>query len=126
MKRCHSVCSHPEGVVVQAQADFIQKINLEFGKEKGFIFLDEIQRKEDAGLFLKGIYDMDLPHNFINKYAPAKAYLVNLGYQGQKTINKTEVNFILQIWVLVKSKPVQLLLLFTALSAVKTHFTISI
>jgi predicted AAA+ superfamily ATPase len=28
-------------------------------------FIDEIQRKENAGLFLKGIYDLGLPYKFI-------------------------------------------------------------
>lgn len=35
------------------------------GKSDGFVFIDEIQRKEDAGLFLKGLYDMNLPYKFI-------------------------------------------------------------
>lgn len=47
------------------QQDLIQKISVEIGREKGYIFLDEIQRKKDAGLFLKGIYDMNLPYKFI-------------------------------------------------------------
>lgn len=48
-----------------SQAKLIKKIELEIGKVKGFVFIDEIQRKEDAGLFLKGIYDMNLPYKFI-------------------------------------------------------------
>lgn len=48
-----------------SQAQLIKKIELELGKQKGFVFIDEIQRKEDAGLFLKGIYDMNLPYKFI-------------------------------------------------------------
>ena len=36
---------------------FIQKLNLEFGKNYGYLFIDEIQRKKNAGLFLKGLYD---------------------------------------------------------------------
>lgn len=48
-----------------SQARLIKKIELELGKQKGFVFIDEIQRKEDAGLFLKGIYDMNLPYKFI-------------------------------------------------------------
>lgn len=44
-----------------SQADLIRKIELEIGKERGFVFIDEIQRKENAGVFLKGIYDMNLP-----------------------------------------------------------------
>lgn len=48
-----------------SQSKLIKKIELELGKQKGFVFIDEIQRKEDAGLFLKGIYDMILPYKFI-------------------------------------------------------------
>lgn len=35
-----------------------RKIELEIGKGEGYVFIDEIQRKEYAGAFLKGIYDM--------------------------------------------------------------------
>ena len=48
-----------------SQSRLIKKIELELGKQKGFVFIDEIQRKDDAGLFLKGIYDMNLPYKFI-------------------------------------------------------------
>lgn len=48
-----------------SQTKLVQKIQLEFGKDKGYVFIDEIQRKEDAGVFLKGIYDMNLPYKFI-------------------------------------------------------------
>jgi len=48
-----------------SQNALIRKIELELGKEKGYVFIDEIQRKENAGLFLKGIYDMNLPYKFI-------------------------------------------------------------
>jgi len=47
------------------QDTLIQRIRLEFGDQVGFVFLDEIQRKENAGLFLKGIYDMRSPWKFI-------------------------------------------------------------
>ncbi len=47
-----------------SQDELIKKIELEIGKS-GFVFIDEIQRKEDAGLFLKGIYDRDLDYKFI-------------------------------------------------------------
>ena len=50
---------------LQTQDRLIRKIELEIGKGKGYVFLDEIQRKENAGLFLKGLYDMNLPHKFI-------------------------------------------------------------
>jgi len=48
-----------------SQVSLLQKIQLEIGAAKGYVFIDEIQRKENAGLFLKGIYDMDLPYKFI-------------------------------------------------------------
>lgn len=48
-----------------SQAHFIQRIQLGIGQGKGYVFIDEIQRKENAGLFLKGIYDMNLPYKFI-------------------------------------------------------------
>lgn len=48
-----------------SQKALLSKIELEFGDQKGFIFVDEIQRKTDAGVFLKGIYDLKLPHKFI-------------------------------------------------------------
>lgn len=47
-----------------SQEKLLQKIRLEIG-EKGYVFIDEIQKKENAGVFLKGIYDMDLPYKFI-------------------------------------------------------------
>jgi len=48
-----------------SQNSLLKKINLEIGKSKGYIFIDEIQRKENAGLFLKGLYDSNLPYKFI-------------------------------------------------------------
>ncbi len=48
-----------------SQQSFLARLNLEFGKETGTVFIDEIQRKEDAGLFLKGIYDSRIPHKFV-------------------------------------------------------------
>lgn len=47
------------------QAALLDRINLEFGKKKGFVFIDEIQRKENAGIFLKGLYDMRTPYKFV-------------------------------------------------------------
>jgi len=52
-------------VFFESQEKFIKKLNLEFGNTPAFIFIDEIQRKENAGLFLKGIYDRNLPYKFI-------------------------------------------------------------
>jgi len=48
-----------------SQNNLISKIQLEIGKNRGYIFIDEIQRKENAGLFLKGLYDLKLPYKFI-------------------------------------------------------------
>ena len=48
-----------------SQAALLSFIELTVGKEKAFVFIDEIQRKENAGLFLKGIFDMNIPHKFI-------------------------------------------------------------
>lgn len=49
----------------RSQEGLLRKINLELGSAAGYVFIDEIQRKEDAGQFLKGLYDMNLPHKFI-------------------------------------------------------------
>ena len=48
-----------------SQRSLITKIELEIGKKRGYVFIDEIQRKQDAGLFLKGLYDLSLPYKFI-------------------------------------------------------------
>ena len=48
-----------------SQNSLIKKIELELGRNKGYVFIDEIQRKENAGVFLKGIYDRNLPYKFI-------------------------------------------------------------
>lgn len=48
-----------------SQSTLLRKLELEFGRGKGYVFIDEIQRKGDAGVFLKGIYDLGLPHKFI-------------------------------------------------------------
>ncbi|MBI5230288.1 MAG: ATP-binding protein [Candidatus Magasanikbacteria bacterium] len=48
-----------------SQDALVKKISLEFGTRFGYVFLDEIQRKENAGLFLKGLYDMNLSCKFI-------------------------------------------------------------
>jgi len=47
------------------QTAFLSRIKLELGSRKGYVFVDEIQRKENAGIFLKGIYDMQTPYKFI-------------------------------------------------------------
>ncbi len=47
------------------QDKLLQRIALEVGESSGYVFIDEIQRKENAGLFLKGLYDMKLPYKFV-------------------------------------------------------------
>jgi predicted AAA+ superfamily ATPase len=48
-----------------SQSSLLSKIQLEMGKKNGTVFIDEIQRKENAGLFLKGLYDQGLPYKLI-------------------------------------------------------------
>lgn len=48
-----------------SQQSLLKKLKLELGNKKGYVFIDEIQRKENAGIFLKGLYDMNLPYKFI-------------------------------------------------------------
>ena len=50
---------------LESQRTFIDYLHLQLGAQKGVVFLDEIQRKTDAGLFLKGLYDMGLPYKFV-------------------------------------------------------------
>jgi len=49
----------------ESQSSLMNRIKLEFGSKKGYVFIDEIQRKENAGLFLKGIYDLNVPYKMI-------------------------------------------------------------
>lgn len=49
----------------ESQELLVKKIRLELGNSGGCVFIDEIQRKRHAGLFLKGLYDMRLPYKFI-------------------------------------------------------------
>ncbi|MDY6988605.1 MAG: ATP-binding protein [Thermodesulfobacteriota bacterium] len=48
-----------------SQAALVKRMELELGRDRGYVFIDEIQRKEDAGLFLKGLFDLKLPYKFI-------------------------------------------------------------
>ena len=48
-----------------SQEKLLETLRLRFGGSKVFVFIDEIQRKENAGLFLKGIYDLGTPYKFI-------------------------------------------------------------
>jgi uncharacterized protein len=55
----------PDFRYFSSQEMLLQKLQLEFGSGPGYVFIDEIQWKENAGIFLKGIYDRDLPLKFI-------------------------------------------------------------
>lgn len=57
------ISSHKPYFVSHEQ--LVSAIKLEVGEGSAYIFLDEIQRIENAGLFLKGLYDMKLPYKFI-------------------------------------------------------------
>ncbi|MEW6410628.1 MAG: ATP-binding protein [Nitrospirota bacterium] len=47
---------------IRNQTDFIKFLREELNKEKFlYVFIDEIQRLENPGKFLKGIYDLNLP-----------------------------------------------------------------
>ncbi len=48
-----------------SQEALLQKIRLEVGSEHATVFIDELQRKENAGIFLKGLYDQELPLKFV-------------------------------------------------------------
>jgi predicted AAA+ superfamily ATPase len=48
-----------------SQQRLLDKLQLEFGHERGYVFIDEVQRIQNAGRFLKGIYDLDIPHKII-------------------------------------------------------------
>lgn len=51
---------------ISNQTEFIKFLKEELIREKLlYIFIDEIQRLEDAGRFLKGVYDLKLPVKFI-------------------------------------------------------------
>lgn len=52
-------------MLFETQSKLINHLKLELGNEGGYVFIDEIQRKENAGRFFKGIYDMKLPYKFI-------------------------------------------------------------
>jgi len=53
-----------DNIHFKSQEGLLRKIRLETG-DSGYVFIDEIQRKENAGIFLKGIYDQNLHYKFI-------------------------------------------------------------
>ena len=52
-------------IYLETQDSLLNKLRLEFGANRGYVFIEEIQRKKNAGLFLKGLYDLDLPYKFV-------------------------------------------------------------
>jgi uncharacterized protein len=51
--------------LLASQETLIERIQALTGNGKIFVFIDEIQLKENAGLFMKGLYDMQLPVKFV-------------------------------------------------------------
>ncbi len=49
----------------ESQASLLEQIKLTIGLGKGYVFIDEVQKRQDAGVFLKGLYDQNLPYKFI-------------------------------------------------------------
>lgn len=49
----------------ESQEKLIRRIRAAVGEQRAYVFIDEIQRKENASLFLKGLYDSRLPYKFI-------------------------------------------------------------
>ena len=52
-------------LLLNSQQSLVNKLRLELGDEFGVAFIDEIQRKENAGLFLKGLFDQGLPYKLV-------------------------------------------------------------
>ncbi len=55
----------PDFQLFENQQKLVEYLALASGRQRAYVFIDEIQRKENAGLFLKGIYDLGLPYKFI-------------------------------------------------------------
>lgn len=54
-----------EAIFFSSQEKLLDRLRLEFGDSPGYVFIDEFQRKKEAGVFLKGIYDSKKPYKFI-------------------------------------------------------------
>jgi len=52
-------------MLLKSQSEFIDYIKERISSSKIYFFIDEVQRLENPGLFLKGIYDLNLPVKFI-------------------------------------------------------------
>jgi predicted AAA+ superfamily ATPase len=49
----------------KSQSHLVERVRFLAGEQKAYIFLDEIQRLPNAGLFLKGLYDRSLPYKWV-------------------------------------------------------------
>lgn len=54
-----------DAALFRTQDTFVERLRFDYGANKVFVFIDEIQRLPNAGLFLKGLYDFRSPHKFI-------------------------------------------------------------
>ena len=54
-----------ESDLFDSQQKFINFLKERIGKGRLFVFVDEAQRVKNAGLFFKGIYDLNLPVKFV-------------------------------------------------------------
>jgi len=45
-----------------SQQRFVERVEALSAGKRSYVFIDEVQRIENAGLFLKGLYDRRLPH----------------------------------------------------------------
>lgn len=49
----------------QTQHTLLDRVEKTLGKKPAVVFIDEIHRLENAGLFLKGLYDLKTPYKFV-------------------------------------------------------------
>jgi len=49
----------------ESQQRLLERIQVETNGQPAYIFIDEVQRIENAGLFLKGLYDRNTPYKWI-------------------------------------------------------------
>lgn len=54
-----------DAVQFESQQKFVDYLSALTGGKRTFVFIDEVQRITDAGLFLKGLYDRRLSYKFI-------------------------------------------------------------
>lgn len=48
-----------------SQQKLVDHLSAVIGNQRAYIFIDEVQRIENAGLFLKGLYDRQLPYKLV-------------------------------------------------------------